>query len=140
MEGKRLLERIREMDRGKRGQAEAEDADALQNSILNHLSKLLNVRQGSAVIGDEFGIPDFSDLTASFGSEAIGRIEKSLYEVIGRYEPRLKNIKLQFAPDADDPLNVVFRLEGELVGVRTDKPVVFDTVLTPNGRITITRS
>ncbi len=139
MHDKRLLERIREMEQGTQT-LEISDPVKLQESILNHLTKVLNTRQESAIIGSEFGIPDFSALTTTFNSAAIATIEKSLLEVVSRYERRIKNVRVFFVPDPKDPLKMQFSLEGEIPDQLKNIPVVFQTVLTSTGRISVRKS
>lgn len=134
----RLLERIREMERNPDWRGDV-DPVALQESVMNHLKSMLNTRQGSAIIAQDFGVPDFSSLTSSFNPSEISHIEKSLCEVISRYERRLTNIAIHFKPDTENPMNMAFTLEGELVGTREAYPVRFETVLTSTGQITVNR-
>lgn len=138
MSATRLLERIREMERNPDWRGDV-DPVSLQESILNHLKVMLNTRQGSAIIAGNFGVPDFSELTSSFSPSEIPRIERSLCEVISRYERRLTNIAVHFRMDAKDPSNMSFVLEGELVGTRDPHAVRFETVLSSSGQITVNR-
>ena len=137
MEGKRLLERIREMARPRDDQ-KPPDADNLQQSILKHLNKMLNTRQGSTVIAPDYGVPDFSHLTTQPNAANLAIIEKTLHDVVTRYEPRLQNVAVQFAQDPDDPLKMSFQLTGEVADME-DTQITFQTVLTHQGRISIQR-
>lgn len=136
MEGKRLMERIRDMEKNPTRRGDSEVAP-LQESILRHLQSILNTRQGSAIIGQEFGVPDFSALIASSNPSDIVLIERGIEEVIRRYERRLKNVGVHFHPDPKQPTSLAFRMEGELVGGREDAPLRFVTVLSSTGQITI---
>ena len=70
----------------------------------------------------------------------IALIEKAITEVVQRYEPRLRNIAVQFCEDRDEPLKMRFTLSAELSDVQgEDNGIVFQTVLSPNGRISIRR-
>ncbi len=136
MDGTRLLERIRAMESASENTDEFTPTQLLE-SILNHLSSVFNTRQESAIIGEEFGIPDFSSLNSSFDADEISTIETSLLNVVTRYEKRIKNAKVNFVPDPKEPLKMQFALSGELVHQGSALPIVFETVLTPTGRITI---
>ncbi|MDD6088911.1 MAG: type VI secretion system baseplate subunit TssE [Desulfovibrionaceae bacterium] len=136
MENKRLLERIREMA-GKPRWRGNDDIETIQESILTYLNKLLNTRQGSAIVADNFGIPDFSALAASFNRRDVSAIENSIQEVVSRYEKRLKNIRVTFEENPDDPLTIAFHMEGDLVGTSEPTSVCFQTVLAQNGFIII---
>lgn len=138
-EGSRLLERIRAMARDP-NERRPPDVEELRTSILNHLTRLLNTRQGSSVIAGDYGVPDFSALCTSPNAANIARIEELLTSVITRYEPRLGNIRAEFFEDRDDPLKMRFTLSAELRDVDGDeKDVRFQTVITPNGRVNIRR-
>jgi type VI secretion system protein len=106
-------------------------------SILAHLRKILNTRQGSALIAEDYGVPDFTDLASNFGLDAIPDIERSINQTILKYEPRLSNVKVAYVPQASDVLSVPFKLEAEIRLEDRVVPVVFETVLEADGRINI---
>jgi len=136
MESTRLLERIRHMGRSPHWQGNF-DPEILQDSILRHLTQVLNTRQGSAIISQEFGIPDFSTFTASFDTKDVERMEKNLHAVITRYEKRLKNLSITFSPSPDRPLSILFHIEGEVAGHHKKTNISFQTILSSQGRVTI---
>ena len=139
MEGTRLMERIRAMARDPDDRSN-QDVETLQSSVLNHLARLLNTRQGSSIISRDYGVPDFSSLCTTPNTSNIHRIEEILSDVVRRYEPRLKNPVVRFAKDDKDSLKMNFKLSAELANVPDgENTVYFQTVLTPNGRISIRR-
>ena len=143
MGGTRLLERIREMTSEQdqlKGKAKAKDKPSLESSVLAHLSKLLNTRQGSTIISPDFGVPDLAAMTTSPSAENVARIESILASVVERFEPRLTGVKVVFSPSDDDPLKISFSLQGTLAGQEADATVFFQTVLSPSGRISIQRA
>ena len=107
------------------------------DSILGYLRMILNTRQGSAQIAPDFGVPDFTALTGATGLDSVRDIEESITEVILKYEPRLQNIKVEFTPDEEQPLALQFKLNGMLTIEGQEMPVVFETVLNPDGRIMV---
>ena len=141
MSGTRLLERIREMtaEQGQR-KDKAKDKPSLERSVLAHLTKLLNTRQGSTIISPDFGVPDLAAMTTSPSAENVARIESILASVVERFEPRLTGVKVAFSPSDDDPLKMSFSLQGTLAGQVSDAAVFFQTVLSPSGRISIQRA
>ena len=141
MGGTRLLERIREMtsEQGQR-KGKTRDKPSLESSVLAHLSKLLNTRQGSTIISPDFGVPDLAAMTTSPSAENVARIESILASVVERFEPRLTDVKVVFSPSDDDPLKMSFSLQGTLAGQDSDAAVFFQTVLSPSGRISIQRA
>ena len=141
MGGTRLLERIREMTSEQdQLKGKGKDKPSLESSVLAHLSKLLNTRQGSTIISPDFGVPDLAAMTTSPSAENVARIESILASVVERFEPRLTGVKVVFSPSDDDPLKMSFSLQGTLAGQETDAAVFFQTVLSPSGRISIQRA
>lgn len=138
IEGTRLLERIRNMERAP-ADRKPMDEESQQQSVLRHLVKLLNTRQGSTLLASDYGVPDYTSLTTTPNAENLATIEKSIRDVVQRYEPRLENVQVKFAEDPDDPLKMGFTLTGGLTGSENDTRVSFRTVLAPTGKITIRR-
>ncbi|MGE4263169.1 MAG: type VI secretion system baseplate subunit TssE [Desulfovibrio sp.] len=136
MREKRLLERLRavELDPDLRGVSDP--AVAIQ-SVLGHVVKILNTRQGSAPIAQDFGVPDFTSIASSFGVESVAQIEEAITRVIQKYEPRLTGVQLSFEPQADKPFSLAFKLVAQLAGEGRQTPVVFETILNPDGRIMV---
>ncbi len=114
-------------------------ADPVQvvNSILAHLRLILNTQQGNAQIAPDFGVPDYTSMIGTTGLDAVRDIEASMTEVILKYEPRLESVKIEFIPDKDTPLALLFKLQATLSLEDREMPVVFETVLDPDGRIMI---
>ncbi|MBF0527912.1 MAG: type VI secretion system baseplate subunit TssE [Deltaproteobacteria bacterium] len=135
----RLLERLRhiESDPEYRG---VPDPNRIIASIMNHLQKILNTRQGSAPIDDNYGVPDFTDLAVTFSSESVRDLSRAIKAVINNYEPRLSNVQIAATPQGDRVLELHFKIEGRLnMGNNMDMPVSFETVVDPDGRIQVNR-
>ncbi|OEU65443.1 MAG: Type VI secretion system lysozyme-related protein [Desulfovibrio sp. S3730MH75] len=136
MNEQRLLERIRFMEEDPDWRDAAEPGQVVQ-SILGHLRMILNTRQGNAQIAPDYGVPDFTSMIGATGLDAVRDIEESMTEVILKYEPRLENVNIQFIPEDDMPLSLQFKLQAKLKLEGQDMPVVFETVLDPDGRIMV---
>ncbi|MFW5836837.1 MAG: type VI secretion system baseplate subunit TssE [Desulfovibrionaceae bacterium] len=132
----RLLERIRYIE-DHPDQRGLSDQGRVVDSIMAHLRKILNTRQGSALIAEDYGVPDFTDLASNFGLDAIPDIERSINQTILKYEPRLTNVRVTYVPQTTDELAVPFKLEAEIRLENRVVPVVFETVLEADGRIRI---
>ncbi len=102
MREQRLLERIqlweKEPDRRSR-----EDSGRTIDSVMAHLQRILNTRQGSVQIAEDFGLPDFTDLIDNY-PESIRDLERSIRKMIQRFEPRLSAIQVKFIPQEDEKL------------------------------------
>ncbi|SNR89753.1 type VI secretion system protein [Humidesulfovibrio mexicanus] len=136
MREKRLLERLRAVELNPDWRGGADPAAGVR-SVLEHIAKMLNTRQGSAPIAQDYGVPDFTSIASTFGAESVGQVEEAITAVILRYEPRLSGVKVSFEPQADRPFSLAFRLSARLTGEGRQTPVVFETILNPDGRITV---
>lgn len=132
----RLLERIRAMEKNPERRGRPDEA-ALVSSVMRHLVNILNTRQGSAQIAEDFGLPDFTNLGASFGESAVPGIKASIKAVIDAYEPRLSSVIVDHIPQTDNPLAVIFTLRAELKTENKTIPVLFETIIDPDGKIRV---
>jgi len=112
------------------------DINKVSESIIEHLRNMFNVRQGSVMTLDDYGMPDFNDMVADFPN-AIKVIRTVIRDSIRKYEPRLSRVSVTHVVDEDRPLDLFFRvkaevnLDGELV------PVVFETVVGDSGSVKV---
>lgn len=136
MNEQRLLERIRITEQDPDSRDSVEPGMVIK-SILDYLRNILNTRQGNAQIAPDFGVPDFTSMIGSTGLDAVRDIEASMTKVILKYEPRLENVKIEFIPDTETPLSLQFKLRAKIALEGQDMPVVFETVLDPNGHISV---
>lgn len=134
MEGLRLLERLRayEQDPDRRG---VWNPDQVMNSVLEHLKALLNTRQGSAMIADDLGLPDFTNMIRSFDEMTYDELARHIEKVVEKYEPRLTKIRIEVLPKDDKVLKLKFKIEGKLRVPSADMDISFETVVDPEGKI-----
>ena len=87
-------------------------ADSLgKKSIVEHLTRLLNTRQGSAPIDPNYGMSDLSNIAGSF---ALGTTESICEEVaiqMNHYEPRLANPRITVSNTADERNVIALRFD-----------------------------
>ncbi|MCD6308235.1 MAG: type VI secretion system baseplate subunit TssE [Candidatus Latescibacteria bacterium] len=135
MGDERLLERIHNMEMDPESRIERNTARKI-NSIIYHLQRLLNSHQGSTLTAEDYGIPDITNTHGESITEISRRIERTLQEVIMKYEPRLTKVKVSTISHMDDVLSLRFKLEAVLV---TDNatPVVLETVVSSEGKVNI---
>lgn len=136
MRGKRLLERLREMDQHPDWRGES-DPQTIVVSVLEHLGKILNTRQGSTPIAMDLGMPDFTSLAGSLTADSLPEMEQTLTEVITKYEPRLSDVKVDFEPQAGTSFMIGFKLAAKVRVENNEMPVVFETLLNSDGHITV---
>ncbi|KAF1077360.1 type VI secretion system baseplate subunit TssE [Halodesulfovibrio sp. MK-HDV] len=132
----RLLERIRyiEAHPDERGQPALH---MVLQSVLDHLGKVLNTRQGSSLLADDYGLPDFTNMTNSSVSESAAWLERSIRNVALKYEPRLEDLSVEYIQKDTPQVALEFKISGK-IKLNDDKTeVVFETILEPDGRIRV---
>ena len=129
-----LLERLAKPDPvGQR--TISEDNRRIVDSIMRHLQKLLNTRQGQALIQPEYGLPDITDCVEG-ASEALDRVRRAIKISIEMFEPRLQRVKITHLPIGND-LNLHFGISGQIITEKERIPVSFNTTVTPSGNALI---
>ena len=131
----RLLERLNRYEKGSDTRSGYGSHQEVQ-SIVSHLRRLLNTRAGSALIGDDYGIPDLTSVVGSEYSQTITELRQKIQQVITKYEPRLRNVRIMIELDRDDVLSLRFKAEGYVVGGE-NLPIVFETVISTDGKVDI---
>ncbi len=133
MEG-RLLERIMsaERPRTQQGNSLAERVA----SVGRYLGRLLNTRQGSTWTAPDMGLPDITNFSY-IGGEEVEELENLMATNISRYEPRLCEVLVRYKPQANSAFSMAFALTAKMENEGRLVPVLFETVLMPDGRIEI---
>ncbi len=133
MEGLRLLERIALMEENPdlRGTI---DKDLIVSSIIRNLSNILNTKIGSAQTVPDLGTPDFTVLLGRSKQENFEELKVIIARVIEKYEPRLRNLKLE-PEEEEDPFTLKFRIEGEIVMQRESFHIQFLSTVRPEGKV-----
>ncbi len=133
MREERLLNRIRsrEKDPARRSGA---DSKMIISSIHRHLQLVLNTRQGSVPIADDYGIPDMTDFMSSY-PESLRNLEKSIRQTIQKFEPRLKGVRVSFVQDNEDLLSLSFKIIAQLALEKEKKPIIFESQIDADGKV-----
>ncbi len=131
----RLLNRIRHLEKNPSRQV-TEDPRQMLYSVQDHLQLILNTRQGSVPIAEDYGIPDFTNLMSGFPESRRG-IERAICNTIQKYEPRLQGVRIAFLPQEDDVLTLSFQISAQLVLKDHKDPITFESVLDAGGHISV---
>jgi type VI secretion system protein len=102
-------------------------------SIMDHLNRLFNTREGSLPHLKDYGLPDISEIYRKM-PHGIEELQKAIKRTVEKYEPRLRKVKV--TPRDSDPkdFRLVFILSGEL----TEGGLVrFQTTFTSMGNSSI---
>jgi len=134
-----LLERIRHLEE-KPVAGGGRDASRGFRSIINHLKKVLNTRQGNVMVAEDYGMPDITNFQGDDISAAAKELEGIISQVIQKYEPRLQKVRVNFDPQEGSVLTLRFKLEANMISSEDSSktvPVVFETVVTSDGMVRV---
>ena len=87
--------------------------DALVQSVIDNLGRLLNTRRGSVGHLPGYGLPDLTEIYRDV-PESIEALRRAVREAVEAYEPRLRRVRVTH--EASDPyeMQIVLVLHGEL--------------------------
>lgn len=127
----RFLSRLR----GKRtiASSSGNNADTIDD-ICGHLRDLLNVNKGSVPIRHDYGMMDLNAAITHF-SEAIKLFELDISRQIMVFEPRLRNVRVQYVPDTAQPNRFLFTISAVLNHPDHPVPVKVMTTICDDGRV-----
>lgn len=112
MKNLRLFERIEQWD-SRTISRSGNSPKRCIDSVIEHLHYVLNTRQGSTLMDPDFGIPDFSDLPASY-PDCLSDLQRAVEKTIERYEPRLSEVYVEFVECDQQTLQLIFRIDAML--------------------------
>ncbi|MCP4745882.1 MAG: type VI secretion system baseplate subunit TssE [Desulfobacteraceae bacterium] len=130
----RLLDRIRLVDKENSRKAGKDPLKMIQ-SVLGHIQRILNTRQGNVLIAQDYGIPDFTNYENN-KAEAGKNIERAIRKTLEKYEPRLTSIHVTSFTDDDEGLTLSFQIQATLV-TQNHTLVTFESVVDSGGRVRI---
>jgi len=129
-----LLKRIQ----SQKPQQSMTDLNDLASEMQSQLNALLNTRQGSALIAEDYGIPDLNSVMHQ-SDDPLGHLERSFAQVVSDFEPRLEAPLVRAQRDEESAGRFQFAIEGELRFEQGVLPVLYHTVMTSNGHIQVRR-
>lgn len=107
----------------------------LAESVLQHLTKVLNTRRGHSLTQPEdYGMIDLTDLIHGF-PESIKEMQQAIRTTIEKYEPRLRNVYVEYVESGEDVLTLRFKITAQISTERDRAPVWFETVVEPSGQV-----
>lgn len=132
----RLLERIGGLEKNPEERLGTNISRAV-DSVIRHLQRMLNTRQGSVPIAEDYGISDMTNFPGEDLADTGNSISNIIRQFIAKYEPRLDMVHITFEPQEGSALSLRFKLEGRLV--REDKrPIILETVVNSSGKVNVT--
>lgn len=133
----RLLDRIRQNDSQSRLQTGMESGEIVV-SVIEHLGKLLNSRQGTTLMDPGFGMPDFTDLKVTF-PDSVRELERSITKTIEHYEPRMQNVDVDFVFQDDQDLTLFFQISAQIDTESDMKSIFLESTIDASGKMRIRR-
>jgi type VI secretion system protein len=103
-------------------------------SIMDHLNRMFNTREGSVAHLSDYGLPDVSDVYRRM-PDGIEELQEAIKKAIEKYEPRLENVRVVQADSEGKGSRLAFILSGELKG--GGGLVRFQTMFTSIGQSSI---
>ncbi len=128
-----LLERLNnpQLDRY---QNSSQNLEALAESILNHLKKMLNTRLGNSLIQPhDYGMIDLNEIRTNM-PDSIADVQNNIKSMIEKYEPRLKNVRVEHINSGDDLMILKFKVIADISAERRTS-ISFETIVEPSGQI-----
>ena len=114
-----------------------ERRELMSHSVIHHLSRLLNSREGCCLTVQDFGMPDVENKSGS-RKELQHDMEMALRNTISRYEPRLRRVVVKMEETEEERLVPKFTITAELIPADSfTKEVAFTTIVDPSGKIRI---
>jgi type VI secretion system protein len=102
-------------------------------SIMDHLNRMFNTREGSIGHLKGYGLPDISEIYRKM-PHGIEELQDAIKKTVETYEPRMTNIKVMPRDPEGDKFKLVFIISGEMKGGGT---VRFQTTFTSQGKSSI---
>lgn len=109
------------------------NADVIDD-ICGHLHDLLNVHKGSVPTRLDYGMMDMNAAITHF-SEAIKLFEQDISRQITVFEPRLRNVHVQYVPDGEQPNRFLFTISAVLNHPDHPVSVKVMTTICDDGRV-----
>ncbi|NOZ51711.1 MAG: type VI secretion system baseplate subunit TssE [Gammaproteobacteria bacterium] len=114
------------------------DPQRIVSSIMTHLSKMMNVRQGSVTILPDYGIPDLNDMISRF-PDGLNELRHAIRTSLENYEPRLSHVQVAHIKDDDNPLSLKFEVSADLVVGEKPTAISFSTHVQDSGVVDVRR-
>jgi len=103
-------------------------------SIMDHLNRMFNTREGSVAHLKDYGLPDVTDIYRRM-PDAIEELRAAIKRTVELYEPRLENVRVVRREGEDVDQRLGFIVSGELKG--GGGMVRFQTMFTSIGQSSI---
>lgn len=97
-------------------------------SILDNLNRLFNTRRSSIGHLEDYGLPDITEIYREL-PYSVEALRQAIQDSVQKYEPRLKNVRIENQTDDPYSMRITFILSADLLEGRS---VQFQTTFTSN--------
>jgi type VI secretion system protein len=137
MKNRRLLDRIRNREENAwKGAAAGRNSGYVTESVVSHLQRLLNSRQGTTLMDKGYGMPDITDISTTYPGSVV-KVELMIQNTIERYEPRLKNVEVRFSFQDTNDYSINFEISATLETENRMKQIWLESSINPKGKMTV---
>ena len=128
-----LFDRLAQVEDSKRGVAHWLDIKQLERSVFKELIRIVQTRSRltfpeflnkTHLTGLDYGLPDFYGRSVQ-NSDNRNEIHQTLMKAFLFFEPRLKNIKIEYIVDSQSKGELKFQISGDLQTDQSTEPVSF---------------
>ena len=102
-------------------------------SLMDHLNRMFNTREGSLTHLKDYGLPDISEIYRKM-PHGIAELQEAIKRAVEKYEPRMQRVKVLPKDAEGDKFKLMFIISGELKG---GGMVRFQTTFTSMGNSSI---
>ena len=114
----------------------SENTELMAESIIRHLQRMLNTRQGHVLTQPEYGMPDVTEFIHSL-PDAVNEVRRAIRKSIEEFEPRLRNVEVNVVEIEQGSLQLKFEVTAELVTEKEEASVWFETAINSAGQIRV---
>ena len=138
-----LLKRIGTRSGARRDLTTGGSLQALEQSIMDNLKRILRSRRGTSAACPEYGMPEMDYLSEGYTEQAKAFAE-DIEEAIERYEPRVTDVRvvpprLQERRETEEPLILRLEIKARVLVPGTRHKARFRALLSADGRVDLER-
>jgi len=112
------------------------DFDRLVESVRRNLTSMLNSRRGGVPIQADYGAPEFSTVVYTM-PRSLSAFQQAIKTSVEKYEPRLRNVRVNFEKSEEHELLLHFAITGEVISGGERAILTLDTLVDSSGRISV---
>jgi type VI secretion system protein len=104
------------------------------HAIRRHLQWLLNSRKGGSLSSPDLGLQDFNDAVTG-SADLLLQVRRDFEAMVAAFEPRISVLGVRACPDAEQPLDLHFRLDCVVPVFNKEEQVEIELVIHHQNRL-----